>query len=162
MSGKTRAEFEEVFPLPSKCWWSEKSNAYCWAGFSVTRHPHDELWQAWLAAKEKYEPITQQHEAEPVAWISRVKCVGPEYGKERYGKLPVQSLNPLYYEHVPLYLHPPKPAAKDVEKLLRKAFELGKQWWMQADSESYKQNKLADQTMSKFEDLLSAAREEGK
>lgn len=65
MNDKTRAEFEEVFPPPSKCWWSEKSNAYCWAGLSVTRHPHDELWQAWLAAKGRYEPSTKQQKAKP-------------------------------------------------------------------------------------------------
>ena len=56
MSDKTRAEFEEVFPRPSNCEWNEKENAYCWAGFSVTRYLYDDLWQAWLAAKEKYEP----------------------------------------------------------------------------------------------------------
>nr|WP_312953123.1 hypothetical protein [Stenotrophomonas pavanii] len=49
-----------------------------------------------------HQPVLQ----EPVAWISRIRCVGPEYGKEIYGKLPVQSLNPLYYEHIPLYAAP--------------------------------------------------------
>lgn len=52
---------------------------------------------------------------EPVAWISRIRCVGPEYGKEIYGKLPVQSLNPLYYEHIPLYAAPPAQAV-DLER----------------------------------------------
>ncbi|MFV7455455.1 hypothetical protein ACNPMX_11780 [Stenotrophomonas maltophilia] len=50
---------------------------------------------------------SRQPVGEPVAWISRIRCVGPEYGKEIYGKLPVQSLNPLYYEHIPLYAAPP-------------------------------------------------------
>lgn len=49
------------------------------------------------------QPLMQ----EPAAWISRIRCVGPEYGKEIYGRLPVQSLNPLYYEHIPLYAAPP-------------------------------------------------------
>jgi hypothetical protein len=48
-----------------------------------------------------------QQAAEPVAWISIVQCVGPDYGKERYGKLPVQSLQPGYYRHVPLYAGQP-------------------------------------------------------
>lgn len=39
---------------------------------------------------------------EPVAWITRTKIIGPDYGKESFGKLPVQSLNPLTYEHEPL------------------------------------------------------------
>lgn len=49
---------------------------------------------------------------EPVAWISVVQCIGPDYGKERYGKLPIQSLNPAYYKHVPLYTHA-APAVDD-------------------------------------------------
>lgn len=53
-----------------------------------------------------HQPVLQ----EPVAWISRIRCVGAEYGKEIYGKLPVQSLNPLYYEHIPLYTAPPAQA----------------------------------------------------
>lgn len=53
-----------------------------------------------------HQPVLQ----EPVAWISRIRCVGAEYGKEIYGKLPVQSLNPLYYEHIPLYAAPPAQA----------------------------------------------------
>lgn len=43
-------------------------------------------------------------DAEPVAWISTVQCIGPDYGKELYGKLPVQSLQAGYYKHTPLYL----------------------------------------------------------
>ena len=47
-----------------------------------------------------------QQAAEPVAWISEVRCVGPEYGKKRYGALPIQSLQPGYYAHTPLYASP--------------------------------------------------------
>ena len=57
-------------------------------------------------------PAPQSMRQEPVAWISRIRCVGPEYGKEIYGKLPVQSLNPLYYEHIPLYAATPSPAGQ--------------------------------------------------
>lgn len=42
-------------------------------------------------------------DAEPVAWISEVQCIGPEYGKKRYEAVPIQSLNPLHYKHTPLY-----------------------------------------------------------
>jgi len=40
---------------------------------------------------------------EPDAWASKIMCVGPEYGKTRYGKLPVQGLQPGYYSHEKLY-----------------------------------------------------------
>lgn len=53
MSDKAREEFEEVFPLPEFCRWEQDS--YCWVR-TRTEHPHNALWQAWLAAKEKYEP----------------------------------------------------------------------------------------------------------
>jgi len=40
---------------------------------------------------------------EPVAWISTVQCIGAkDYGKDHYGKLPVQSLQQGYYSHTPL------------------------------------------------------------
>lgn len=58
----------------------------------------------------------QQVEQEPVAWISTVNCIGPDYGKERYGKMPIQSLQPGYYRHTPLYTAP--PAAPDVSSLV--------------------------------------------
>ena len=40
---------------------------------------------------------------EPDAWASKTMCIGPEYGKIRYDKMPIQSLNPLYYTHEKLY-----------------------------------------------------------
>lgn len=46
--------------------------------------------------------------SEPVAWITTVKCVGPEYGKQIFGKLPIQSLQPDYYSHTPLFELPKK------------------------------------------------------
>lgn len=45
---------------------------------------------------------------EPVAWISEVVCVGPNLGVKRYDKLPIQSLQPGFYKHTPLYTAPPK------------------------------------------------------
>lgn len=42
----------------------------------------------------------------PVAWISEIKCIGPEYGKKLYGALPIQSLQAGYYKHTPLYDYP--------------------------------------------------------
>lgn len=42
-------------------------------------------------------------DVEPVAWASKTMCIGPAYGKVHYDKLPIQSLNPLYYTHEPLY-----------------------------------------------------------
>lgn len=45
-------------------------------------------------------------EAEPVAWISTTQCIGPEHGKERFDKLPVQSLQAGYYKHTPLIRKP--------------------------------------------------------
>ena len=55
MTDKTRLEFEEVFPAPASSEWRQESNHYCWRTMSAT-HPHDDLWQVWQAAKEKYEP----------------------------------------------------------------------------------------------------------
>lgn len=43
-----------------------------------------------------------QGEAVPVAWISRV-CIGPKFDTEIYDKLPIQSLQSGYYQHIPLY-----------------------------------------------------------
>jgi hypothetical protein len=40
---------------------------------------------------------------EPDAWISEIRCIGPEYGKRLYGKLPIQSLQSGYYVHSKLY-----------------------------------------------------------
>lgn len=37
-----------------------------------------------------------------------------------------------------------------IEAALTKAFNLGKTYWQQADSESYKQNRLSDETHAKF------------
>jgi hypothetical protein len=65
-----------------------------------------DYWRVWQAALASRQPVGH----EPFAWISRIRCVGPEYGKEIYGKLPVQSLNPLYYEHIPLYAALPAQA----------------------------------------------------
>lgn len=42
-------------------------------------------------------------EIKPVGYISRVMCVGPDYGKEIFGKLAVQSLQAGYYSHQKLY-----------------------------------------------------------
>ncbi|WP_454731451.1 MULTISPECIES: hypothetical protein [Cupriavidus] len=79
--------------------------------------------QAWRARFPQYEFRPQDdcvalklerpagEDARPVAWISTVMCVGPDYGKERYGKLPIQSLQPGYYKHTPLYATP-QPAAQ--------------------------------------------------
>lgn len=55
---------------------------------------------------------------EPVAWISRIRCVGPDFGKEMYGKLPIQSLQAGFYEHIPLYAHPPAQTV-DLEQFRR-------------------------------------------
>ena len=55
LGDKTRAEFEEVFPKPASSEWRQESNYYCW-GTRGSVHPYNELWQAWLAAKAKYEP----------------------------------------------------------------------------------------------------------
>lgn len=45
----------------------------------------------------------------------------------------------------------------DIRELMRKAFNLGETYCHQADSESYSQNKKADETLQKFEELLLAA-----
>lgn len=45
----------------------------------------------------------------------------------------------------------------EVPAKLKKAFQLGQQYWDQADSESYKKNKKAGQTYAEFQSLLDAA-----
>lgn len=58
--------------------------------------------------------MTQQVKMpEPTGWITRTKTVGPEYGKEHFARLPVQSLNPLTYEHIPLITTTQAEAYKD-------------------------------------------------
>ena len=55
---------------------------------------------------------------EPDAWASII-CIGPEYGKVVYGKLPIQSLNPLYYTYEKLY------SEKSVIGLMKAAYYNG-------------------------------------
>lgn len=43
-----------------------------------------------------------------------------------------------------------------IRKALRRAFSLGQTYWQQADSESYKQNRLSDDTIAKFDELVEA------
>ena len=40
---------------------------------------------------------------EPDAWATTDMCLGPNYGKTKYDKLPIQSMNPLQYTHEKLY-----------------------------------------------------------
>lgn len=44
--------------------------------------------------------------------------------------------------------------AETLTKALRRAYHLGQTYWQQADSESYAQNRRADETARKFEALL--------
>lgn len=41
-----------------------------------------------------------------------------------------------------------------IEQALRKAFQLGQDYWRQADSESYRQNALSYETKAKFDSLV--------
>ena len=43
---------------------------------------------------------------EPVAWVSTIECIGPEYKKNLFGRLPIQSLQAGYYSHTALYEQP--------------------------------------------------------
>ena len=45
-----------------------------------------------------------------------------------------------------------------VTKALRRAWSLGQTYWSQADSESYSQNRRADETQLKFERLVEDTR----
>ena len=49
--------------------------------------------------------------------------------------------------------------AETLAKALRRAYHLGQTYWQQADSESYKQNRRADETQRKFEALASETRD---
>ncbi|VTU32150.1 hypothetical protein H4CHR_02953 [Variovorax sp. PBS-H4] len=42
-----------------------------------------------------------------------------------------------------------------IEKALRRAYQLGQTYWQQADSDSYKLNRLSDETRQKFEELVA-------
>lgn len=50
-------------------------------------------------------------------------------------------------------------AARELEKALRRAYSLGQTYWQQADSESYAQNRRAEETRRRFEALVSDTRE---
>lgn len=58
---------------------------------------------------------------------------------------------------------PVRPHGGDIaeafSKALRRAYSLGQTYWQQADSESYAQNRRADETSRKFEDLVRETRE---
>ena len=59
-------------------------------------------------------------DVEPDAWATKDMCVGPNYGKVRFDKLPIQSLNQLQYTHEKLY------SEKTVIGLMKAAYEAGK------------------------------------
>ena len=42
-------------------------------------------------------------DVEPDAWATKTMCIGPQYGKIRYDKLPIQCTQPGYYTHEKLY-----------------------------------------------------------
>ena len=46
-------------------------------------------------------------------------------------------------------------AADAVSKALRRAWQLGQTYWQQADSDSYKQHALSEQTQAVFMDLVT-------
>jgi hypothetical protein len=48
----------------------------------------------------------------------------------------------------------PVDAAAQVEKALKRAFNLGQIYWQQADSESYSQNRKSDETQQRFTALV--------
>ena len=78
------------------------------------------------------EDAMQRLTDEPVAWISEVVCVGPNLGVKRYDKLPIQSLQPGFYKHTPLYTAPPKrePLTDDEIRRIDDAtpFHEGAEW----------------------------------
>ncbi len=49
--------------------------------------------------------------------------------------------------------------AETLAKAMRRAYSLGQTYWQQADSESYAQNRRADETQRKFEALASETRD---
>lgn len=46
---------------------------------------------------------------------------------------------------------------QELEAYLKRAFILGETYWMQANSESYSENKKADLTWRRFQDMLHEA-----
>jgi hypothetical protein len=47
--------------------------------------------------------MSETIKAEPDAWATKIECIGNEYGKVFYGKLPIQSMQKGYYSHEKLY-----------------------------------------------------------
>jgi len=45
----------------------------------------------------------QTIDVEPDAWATKTMCIGENYGKTHYGKLPIQSMQPGFYSHEKLY-----------------------------------------------------------
>jgi len=66
---------------------------------------------------------SREGEGEPVAWISERQCIGPDYGKRMYGKLPIQSLQPGYYKHIPLYERPQAAVPELNQQLIADRYE---------------------------------------
>lgn len=56
-----------------------------------------------IEKKRKSKKMEPKINIEPDAWVTKDMCVGKNYGKERYNKLPIQSLNPSQYTHEKLY-----------------------------------------------------------
>lgn len=56
---------------------------------------------------------------DPDAWASKIECIGPDYGKVTYDKLPCQSLQKGFYSYEKLY------SEKAVIELMKEAYVKG-------------------------------------
>ena len=86
--------------------WAQGKYLLAYNNGKYTSRDTQRAWEAWQAA------LQHAGQGEPVAWISEIQCLGAGiYGKRLYGALPIQSLQPGYYKHIPLYKHP-QPAVQ--------------------------------------------------
>ena len=97
MTDKMREAFEKWYlmqPIAHKSHIVRISNGHYFGAHTET------AWRAWQAAQSV--PVV----GEPVGWVSTIECIGPEYKKKLFGRLPIQSLQAGYYSHTALYEQP--------------------------------------------------------
>jgi hypothetical protein len=120
--------------------YNDRQNVYDTVTSALSTSPLlDKNDQAEGEALEKN--MEQEISVEPDAWETKDMCVGPNYGKTRYDKLPIQSLNQLQYTHEKLYLE------KTVIGLMKSAYY---------DGYTDKEQELRDMPQPDSDELVEA------
>ncbi len=87
---------------------SDKMREALLAAKKIIANPHGYTETSVLVAEALIGQAAQSVPVvgEPVGWVSTIECIGPDYKKNLFGRLPIQSLQAGYYSHTALYEKP--------------------------------------------------------